>query len=58
MQKDFLWMGLKRYQVSWDIVCRPNEFGGLGFEKIALRNQALLGKWLWRYLKESSAIWH
>ena len=32
--------------LSWDIVCRPMEFGGLGFGKITLRNQALLRKWL------------
>ena len=44
--------------VSWDIVYKPKEFGGLGFGKISPRNQALLGKWLWRYLKEGSALWH
>ena len=32
--------------------------GGLGFGKISLRNLALLGKWLWRYLRESTTLWH
>ncbi|RVW16207.1 Transposon TX1 uncharacterized 149 kDa protein [Vitis vinifera] len=32
--------------------------GGLGFGKISIRNFALLGKWLWRYPKEGSTLWH
>ena len=44
--------------VSWDLVCRPKEVCGLGVENISLRNQALLEKWLWRYPKESSTLWH
>ena len=31
---------------------------GLGFGKIPLRNCALLGKWLWRFPRESTALWH
>ena len=49
IQRDFLWSGSgegkKDHLVRWDLVCRPKEFGGLGFGKISLRNQALLGKW-------------
>ena len=60
MQRDFLWLssreGKKDHLVRWDLVCRPKEFGGLGFGKISLRNQALLGKWLWRYPKERFAL--
>ena len=48
MQRDFLWSsfgeGKKDHLVSLDLVCRLKEFGCLGFEKITLRNQALLGK--------------
>ena len=62
LQRDFLWSncgeGKKDHLVQWDLVCRPKEFGGLGFGKISLRNQALLGKWLWRFPKDSSILWH
>ena len=40
------------------MVYKLKEFSGLGFGKISLRNQALLGKWLWRYPKEGSVLWH
>ena len=50
LQRDFLWSGLgegkKDHLVKLDLVCKLKEFGGLGFGKISLRNQALLGKWL------------
>ena len=62
LQRDFLWSGVgegkRDYLVSWDVVCKPKAIGGLGFGKIALRNVALLGKWLWRYPREGSALWH
>ena len=62
LQRDFLWLGVEEgkrdHLVSWDVVCNPNVKGGLGFEKISLRNLALLGKWLWRYSREGSALWH
>ncbi|RVW85256.1 hypothetical protein CK203_046581 [Vitis vinifera] len=55
--KDFLWSssreGKRDHLVNWDIVCKLKKFGGLGFGKISLRNQALLGKWLWRRSKET-----
>ena len=45
LQRDFLWSGFgegkRDHLVSWDIVCRSNEFGGLGFRKITLRNQVI-----------------
>ncbi|RVW35114.1 putative ribonuclease H protein [Vitis vinifera] len=44
--------------VNWDVVCKPKSRGGLGFGKISIRNVALLGKWLWRYPREGSALWH
>ena len=62
LQRDFLWPGVgkgKRYHlVSWDAVCKPRVKGGLGIGKIPLRNCALLGKWLWRYPRESTTLWH
>ncbi|WKA00162.1 hypothetical protein VitviT2T_018548 [Vitis vinifera] len=62
LQREFLWLGVgegkRDHLVSWDIVCKPKAIGGLGFGKIALRNVTLLGKWLWRYPREGSALWH
>ena len=62
LQRDFLWSGVREgkrdHLVSWDVVCNPKAKGGLGFGKISLRNLALLGKWLWRYLREGSTLWH
>ena len=37
MQRDFLWSGIgegkKDHLISWDVVCRPTEFGDLGIGK-------------------------
>ena len=33
-------------------MCKPKMKGGLGFGKISVR------KWLWRYPREGSALWH
>ncbi|RVW55296.1 putative ribonuclease H protein [Vitis vinifera] len=62
MQREFLWSGIgegkRDHLVNWDVVCKPKSRGGLGFGKISMRNVALLGKWLWRYPREGSALWH
>ena len=62
LQRDFFWSGVGKgkrdHLVSWDVVCKPRVKGGLGFGKIYLRNFALLGKWLWRFPRESTALWH
>ena len=60
LQRDFLWSGVgegKRYHlVTWDVVCKSRAKRGLGFGNISLRNLALLGKWLWRYPRESTTL--
>ena len=62
LQRDFLWSGAgeekKDHLIRWDVVSRPKELGGLGFGKTSLRNIALLGKWLWRFPRERSGLWH
>ena len=62
LQRDFLWSrvgeGKRNHLISWDVVCKSRVKRGLGFGKISLRNFALLRKWLWRYPRESTALWH
>ncbi|RVW69333.1 putative ribonuclease H protein [Vitis vinifera] len=62
MQRDFLWSGAgegkKDHLIRWEVVSRPREMGGLGFGKTSMRNSALLGKWLWRFPRERSGLWH
>ena len=43
--------------VAWEKVCLPRELGGLGIQNLASFNQALLGKWLWRFGHEATHLW-
>ena len=62
LQRDFLWSGVgkgkKDHLIRWKVVSRPKELGGLSFGKTSMRNIALLGKWLWRFLRERNGLWH
>jgi hypothetical protein len=61
IQRDFLWGGLndeaKLHLVEWGKVCSSMDEGGLGIRNIRRFNQALLGKWFWRFAHEEGAWW-
>lgn len=47
----FFWEGIgkkkrKYHMIQWDDLCRPKEFGGMGFMNSRVRNIALLMKWI------------
>ena len=50
-------MERKVHLIKWEVVCTQKEKGGLGIWKIDLLNQALLGKWLWRFAVEKDNLW-
>uniref|UniRef100_A0A2N9FS98 Reverse transcriptase zinc-binding domain-containing protein n=1 Tax=Fagus sylvatica TaxID=28930 RepID=A0A2N9FS98_FAGSY len=61
LQRDFLWGGLgdefKYHLVNWHAICTPIQQGGLGLRQLIPFNQALLGKWLWRFANERNTYW-
>ena len=61
IQRNFLWGPskecFKHSLVAWEKVCSPLEMGGLGIRKLVHFNQALLGKWLWRFGQEGTHLW-
>jgi hypothetical protein len=42
--------------VKWSVVCFPKDQGGLGIHDLEIKNRALLGKWLFKFLNEDE-IW-
>jgi hypothetical protein len=46
----------KVHLVNWAKICEPLQCGGLGVKNLRRFNQALLGKWLWRYGTEQEAL--
>lgn len=47
----------KVHLVNWAKICEPLQCGGLGVKNLRRFNQALLGKWLWKYGTEQEALW-
>ena len=61
LQRSFLWVGIdespKFRLVKWAQVCSPLQSSSLGIRNLRAFNQALLGKWLWRYRRETTHLW-
>jgi hypothetical protein len=47
----------KMVWVSWKKIMSSTKNGGLGVESIKAKNMGLMGKWRWRFLNESGALW-
>ncbi|XP_060965529.1 uncharacterized protein LOC133034457 [Cannabis sativa] len=59
--RGFLW-GVKGdrskiHLASWDKVCLPKPFGGLGFKNGASWNRSILGKFVWAIMDKHDILW-
>ena len=61
IQRRFLWGWGKEKEsiswVSWKVLCKPREEGGLGLRDIRNFNSALLAKWRWHLILEEKGRW-
>jgi len=61
IQRKFLWgsfgSDFKFHLVNWKVVTQPILGGGLGVRDLRFFNEALLRKWLWRFLNEKGNLW-
>jgi hypothetical protein len=61
LQQEFLWSGMgdeaKFHLVNWHRVCTPIKAGALGVRNVIKFNQALLLKWMWRFVQGRETLW-
>ena len=43
--------------VAWKNILIAKPTGGLGIVSLKFRNDALLAKWIWRFLSNKEVIW-
>jgi hypothetical protein len=42
--------------VKWEVLCKPKEFGGMGFSDTRIRNICLLSRWIFRLENDSQDL--
>nr|GEY95870.1 RNA-directed DNA polymerase, eukaryota, reverse transcriptase zinc-binding domain protein [Tanacetum cinerariifolium] len=47
----------KMVWINWNKIIMEKGMGGLGVESIRAKNLSLLGKWMWRFHTEDTALW-
>ena len=61
IQRKFLWgyfsSDFDYHLLRWIIVKLPMLDEGLDVENLGIFNEALLGKWLWRFMNEKVNLW-
>uniref|UniRef100_A0A803PTQ2 Reverse transcriptase domain-containing protein n=1 Tax=Cannabis sativa TaxID=3483 RepID=A0A803PTQ2_CANSA len=59
--RGFLWgtkdERLKIHMTSWEKVCLPKAYGGLGFKEGAKWNYAMLSKYVWAIMEKKDLLW-
>ncbi|KAM6577500.1 hypothetical protein CsatB_029337 [Cannabis sativa] len=59
--RDFLWGTTgnrsKLHFASWEKVCLPKEYGGVGFREGKKWNKALMAKFLWAIARKQDSLW-
>ena len=60
MQTRFFWYARARQRgiplVSWEVIQKPKELGGLGVGDLIIKNAALLFKWWWRFNERGDSL--
>ncbi|XP_021727816.1 uncharacterized protein LOC110694928 [Chenopodium quinoa] len=59
--RSFLWDGVAVLGgaplISWDWVCKPKKYGGIGMRDCIRWNKAALGKYVWKIAKKEDTLW-
>nr|GFA94121.1 hypothetical protein [Tanacetum cinerariifolium] len=61
LMRQFLWshgsLGKGKSKVAWEIVCLPNNEGGLGIRRLECFNSALMASHIWELLTLKETLW-